>query len=184
MGELRILLYLDEVPLFLLGGQGSSDACLFNLYLINGNKVRFVVAFGFILLVLIDLGLILVDLIEITVEMSFSSPFVVTSTVVFGLEPVFVNNEFGRPVKIVEDCAPPPAKVFDLDWTARPYRDKELGPRFNVDAGENLLVFICDPVVSSFITVLRVDLSSVSEVVLGVLNPPPFLSLRILGAMG
>ena len=88
-----------------------------------------------------------------------------------------------RSTRIVEDCAPPPAKVFDLDWTARPYRDKELGPRFNVDASENLLVFICDPVVSSFITVLRVDLSSVSEVVLGVLNPP-FLSLRILGAMG
>ena len=72
----------------------------------------------------------------------------VTSTVVFGLDPVFVNDEFGRPVKIVEDCAPPPAKVFDLDWTARPYRDKELGSSFNVDASENLLVLICDPVVS------------------------------------
>ena len=72
------------------------------------------VAFGFILLVLIDLGLTLIDLIKITVEMSFSSPFVVTSTVVFGLDPVFVNNKFGRSVQIVEDCTPPPAKVLIL----------------------------------------------------------------------
>ena len=173
-GELRIFLYLDEVPLFLLGGQGGGDTRLFNLYLINGKKVRFVIGLGFVLLVLIDLGLILIDLIKITVEMSFSSPFMDTSTVVFGLELIFVNNEIGRPIKIVEDCVPPPAKVFDLDWIARPYRDKELGPCFNVDASENLLVFICDPVISSFITVLRVDFSSVSEVVLGILNPPPF----------
>ena len=54
-----------------------------------------------------DLGLVLIDLIKITVEMSFSSPFMVSSTVVLGLEPVFVNNKFGRSVKIVEDCAPP-----------------------------------------------------------------------------
>ena len=98
----------------------------------------------------------------------------VSSTVVLGLEPVFVNNKFGRSVKVVEDCAPPPAKVSDLDWTARPYRDKELSSGFNVDTSENLLVFICYPVVSSLINVLRVDLSGMSEVVLGVLNPPPF----------
>ena len=111
-------------------------------------------AFGFILLVLIDLGLVLIDLIKITVKMSFSSPFMVSSTVVLGLEPVFVNNKFGRSVKVVEDCAPPPAKVSDLDWTARPYRDKELGSGFDVDTSENLLVFICYPVVSSLINVL------------------------------
>ena len=43
---------LDEVPLFLLGGQGSSDTRLFNLYLICGNKVRFVTTLGFRPLVL------------------------------------------------------------------------------------------------------------------------------------
>ena len=42
---------------------------------------------------LIDLSLILIDLIEITVEMGFSSPFMITSAVIFGLEPVLVNNE-------------------------------------------------------------------------------------------
>ena len=76
-------------------------------------------------------------------------------SVVLGLEPVFVNNKFGRSVKIVEDCTPPPAKVSDLDWTARPYRDKELGSGFNVDTSENLLVFIRYPVVSSLINVLE-----------------------------
>ena len=73
----------------------------------------------------------------------------VPSTVVLGLKPVFINNKFGRSVKVVEDCAPPPAEVSDLDWTARPYRDKELGSGFNVDTSENLLIFVCYPVVSS-----------------------------------